>query len=243
MDLGTVGWGCGGALALWLAAAPVARARLPFAWEHPLGVAGGLGVAATSALGLGWAPAERYMGDVGRILYVHVPAAWLSLACFAVAGALGIGSLLTRRREVDAALAATCEVGVVLGALLVALGAWFARPTWGVWWTWDPRLVSTLVLTLSNGGLLLLRALLLDPSHRATATATGAVIAAVNVPIVYFSVTWFASIHAEPTVRPGESPIDPHMGDVLLLSTVALAALTVWFVARRARLGLPATAG
>jgi heme exporter protein C len=200
---------------------------------------GALGVgllAVGSALGLGWAPAERYMGDVGRILYVHVPAAWVSLLCFVLAGGLGIASLATGSRRIDAAVVAACEVGSVMGALLLALGAVFAKPTWGAWWTWDSRAITTAVLALSNVAVLALRALLLDPRRRATATATGAVVAALNVPLVYASVWLFPSIHAVPTFSPSGSPIDPTMRSVLLLNAGALALVTGWFLVTRWRI-------
>ena len=101
-----------------------------------------------SAWGLFVAPAEAYMGDVQRIMYVHVPTAWNAMLALTFAFACAVLSLLRGGYRWDARLEAALEVGVLLSALLCAQGAIWAKPTWGVWWDWDPRLTTTAVLVL-----------------------------------------------------------------------------------------------
>ena len=148
-------------------------------------------------VGLFEAPSERYMQNVGRILYVHVPTAWISLLCFLVAFIAAIGSLWTGRYGWDALVAASSEVGVVLTALLLFQGAVWAKPTWGTWWAWDPRLTSSAMMFVMFGVVLLLRSLISDPARRLTLSAVAAILAFVDVPIVYFSVKWWNSLHQE----------------------------------------------
>ena len=211
------------------------RPVLPFAWEHPLGVAGFLLLAIGNWLGLVYAPSERFMGDVGRILYVHVPAAWVSMLCFLVAGICAIGFLMAGKRWWDSAMESATEVGVMMCALLLLLGAIFARPTWGVWWSWDPRLTSSAVMMLSFVGVLLLRGIVRDPDRRATWSAVATILAAVNVPVTYMSVKWWRSLHQVQSETASGSALDPTMRWILYFNTVAFIFLTVWFLARRYR--------
>ena len=163
---------------------------------------GGLAVIAGFVL-LGWAhymglfvaPSEAYMQNVGRILYVHVPTAWVSLLCFLVSFIAAVGALWTGRYGWDALVAASSEVGVVLTALLLCQGAIWAKPTWGTWWSWDPRLTSSAMMLVMFGVVLLLRALIRDPARRLTVSSIAAVLAFVDVPIVYFSVKWWNTLH------------------------------------------------
>jgi heme exporter protein C len=211
------------------------RPVLPFAWEHPYGVAGAVMLAIGNWLGLFYAPGERFMGEVGRILYVHVPAAWVSMLCFMVAGVCAVGFLMAGKRWWDSAMESATEVGVVLCALLLLLGAIFARPTWGVWWSWDPRLTSSAVMMLSFVGVLLLRGIVRDPDRRATWSAVATILAAVNVPVTYMSVKWWRSLHQIQSETAAGSAIDPTMRWILYFNTLAFLFLTVWFLARRYR--------
>jgi heme exporter protein C len=159
---------------------------------------GGLGVALLlwgSAWGLFYAPREAYMGDVQRIMYVHVPTAWNAMLALTFAFACALVSLLRGGWQWDARLEAAVEVGVVLCALLCTQGAIWAKPTWGVWWDWDPRLTTTAVLFFAFAGVLALRQFVDDPVKRAVWSAVVVIIAYVDVPIVYFSVRWWNSLH------------------------------------------------
>ena len=135
------------------------------------------------------------MGDVQRIMYVHVPTAWNAMLALTFAFACAVASLWRGGIAWDARLEAAIEVGVVLSALLCMQGAIWAKPTWGVWWDWDPRLTTTAVMVFAFGGILALRQFVDDPVKRATWSAVATVIAFADVPIVYFSVRWWNSLH------------------------------------------------
>jgi heme exporter protein C len=148
-----------------------------------------------STWGLFYAPAEAYMGEVQRIMYVHVPTAWNAMLVLTFAFVCAVAFLFTSRWGLDHYHEAAIEVGIVLSALLCAQGANWAKPTWGVWWDWDPRLTTTAVLVFAFGGILALRAFVDDPVKRAVWSAVATIVAYVDVPIVYFSVRWWNSLH------------------------------------------------
>ncbi|MCB9777051.1 MAG: cytochrome c biogenesis protein CcsA [Alphaproteobacteria bacterium] len=184
-----------------------------------------LGMLATAAghwIGLFVAPPEAMMGDVGRILYVHVPTAWAALIFFMVAFVAAIGSLWSGWRGFDAATTGAVEVGTVLTFLLLIQGSIWARPTWNTWWTWDPRLTTSAVLAAAFGVVLLMRRLIDQPAKRQMATAVATIIAFVDVPVVYFSVKWWASLHQQASTR---ASMDSVMG--LPLGVAALGMLVM----------------
>jgi heme exporter protein C len=148
-----------------------------------------------SVWGLFVAPAESYMGDVQRIMYVHVPTAWNAMLALTFAFLCALLCLWRDQARWDARLEASLEVGVLLSALLCLQGAIWAKPTWGVWWDWDPRLTTTAVMVFAFGAILALRQFVEDPVKRATWSAVATVIAFADVPIVYFSVRWWNSLH------------------------------------------------
>jgi heme exporter protein C len=148
-----------------------------------------------SVWGLFYAPAETYMGDVQRIMYVHVPTAWNAMLALTFAFFCAVLSLWRSTMTWDNRLEGGLEVGVVLSGLLCMQGAIWAKPTWGVWWDWDPRLTTTAVMVFAFGAILALRQFVEDPVKRATWSAVATVIAFADVPIVYFSVRWWNSLH------------------------------------------------
>ena len=156
---------------------------------------GALLLLAGSYIGLFRAPAEAFMGDVYRIMYVHVPTAWNTMLAFSFAFLCALLFLFRDDFRWDSRHEAALEVGVVLSALLCMQGSLWAKPTWGVWWDWDPRLTTTAVMLFSFSGILALRRFLDDPVKRATWSAAATIIAYVNVPLVYFSVRWWNSLH------------------------------------------------
>lgn len=135
------------------------------------------------------------MGDVQRIMYVHVPTAWNALLLFTFAMGCALVHLWRGGWGWDAHHEALLEGAAVLSALLCVQGAIWAKPTWGVWWDWDPRLTTTAVMFLALLGILALRSAVDDPEKRATWSAVATIIAFVDVPIVYFSVRWWNSLH------------------------------------------------
>jgi heme exporter protein C len=169
----------------------MSRDNRPYVWA-------GLGVLLLlvgSYWGLFRAPREEFMGDVQRIMYVHVPTAWNALLAFTFAFGCAMAYLLRGDSAWDSRLEAALEVGVVLAALLCCQGAIWAKPTWGVWWDWDPRLTTTAVMVFAFSGILALRSFVDDPGRRAVWSAVATIVAYVDVPIVYFSVRWWNSLH------------------------------------------------
>jgi heme exporter protein C len=145
--------------------------------------------------GLAQAPGEIFMGDVQRIMYVHVPTAWNAMLALTFAFVCAVFFLFTNSWKWDNRLEAAMEMGVVLSLLLCTQGAIWAKPTWGVWWDWDPRLTTTAVMVFAFGGILALRAFVDDPMKRAVWSAVACIVAFADVPIVYFSVKWWNSLH------------------------------------------------
>ena len=196
-------------------------------------VLGLLLVAAGHWMGLFKAPREAMMGDVGRILYVHVPTAWVGLLTYLVAFVAGIGSLWTGRRGWDAVLEASVEVGVLLNVLLTLQGSIWAKPTWGIWWTWDPRLTTVAIMVISFIGVMLLRKLVEDPERRASLSAVASIVAFVNVPIVYFSVKWWRTLHQDFS---SPETVSSTMVLPLRLAAFGMLFLMIGMVAVRARI-------
>jgi heme exporter protein C len=145
--------------------------------------------------GLVKAPGEVFMGDVQRIMYVHVPTAWNAMLALAAAFVCAVLFLFGNSWKWDNRLEAAMEMGFVLSLLLCTQGAIWAKPTWGVWWDWDPRLTTTAVMVFAFGGILALRAFVEDPMKRAVWSAVACIVAFADVPIVYFSVKWWNSLH------------------------------------------------
>lgn len=135
------------------------------------------------------------MGDVYRIFYIHVPTAWNGLLLLTAAFVCALMYLLKGDLVWDDRLEASMEAGVVLSALLTVQGSIWARPTWGVWWNWDPRLTTTAILVFAFAGILALRTSLKEPRRRAMVTAVATIVAAADVPLVYFSVRFWNSLH------------------------------------------------
>lgn len=150
-----------------------------------------------SYIGLFVAPAETFMGDVQRIMYVHVPTAWNWMLAVLFSFGCAIAFLFRNDFKWDARLEAGLEVGTLLAFLLCCQGAIWAKPTWGVWWDWDPRLTTTAVLLFAFLGILALRSFVEDPVKRAIWSSVATIIAAIDLPIVYMSVKWWNSLHQQ----------------------------------------------
>jgi heme exporter protein C len=175
------------------------------------------------------APTERTMGDVQRIFYYHVPSAWTAFLLFLINFVASVVYLIRRNPIADAVAVVTAEVGVVFCTVVLVTGPLWARPVWGIWWTWDVRLTSTLVLWLIYVSYLMLRRFSTSSQTPVLAAAL-AVFGALDVPLVYFSIWIFRTQHPQPVIGGGGS-IDPRMLHILLLNWVAFlcfAALVCW---------------
>jgi heme exporter protein C len=186
-----------------------------------------------SYIGLFVAPAERYMGNVQRIMYVHVPTAWNALLAITFAFGCAITFLFRGDLKWDARNEAATEVGVLLAFLLCCQGAIWAKPTWGVWWDWDPRLTTTAVLLFAFLGILALRKFVDDPVRRAIWSSVATIIAYVDVPIVYFSVKWWNSLH-----QPQSTPetVSSQFHAPLRINAFGVLFLMIGFIMIRSRI-------
>lgn len=172
------------------------------------------------------APTEATMGDIQRIFYFHVPSAWVSFAAFFVIFICSIGYLATRKDFFDRAAHTSGQTGILFATFVLVTGPLWARPVWGIWWTWDARLTSMLVLWFIYMAYLLVRRFVIDPEKRKILAAITGICGFVDVPIVHFSIRWWRTQHPAPVMdaRAG-SGIDPLMLKVLLVSTAAFLAL------------------
>ena len=202
----------------------------------------GLSLAGLAWLGLAVAPPDRVQGDAQRLMYLHVPAAWIAYVAF---GVTSVASALylwrrTRHPRWDRVAAASAELGVLFTATTIALGSLWGRPVWGVWWAWDARLVTTLVLLFLYLGYLALRRVPASSDVRARRAAIAALVAFVDVPVVHFSVVWWRTLHQQPTVlNPELNPqIEGVMATTLLVGVVAFTFLYVALLAARCRLAV-----
>jgi heme exporter protein C len=201
-----------------------------------------LHTAANIATGLAWlamllslymvfvyVPMERTMGNVQRIFYYHVPSAMMSFLAFFLVFVASVAYLITRRRGWDITAQAAAEIGVVFCSIVLITGPIWARPIWGIWWTWDARLTTTLVLWLIYVAYLMLRAYLPEGSRRANLAAVVGIVGFIDVPIVYMSIRWWRTQHPKPVIMGGEgSGLAPPMA---LTFRVCMLAFLVLFVA------------
>src|SRR4029078_9179300 len=172
-------------------------------------------------------PAEADMGHLQKIMYVHVPAAWMAFISFFVVLVFSVRYLWKKRENDDLLAASAAEGGATFTRLTLVLGMIWARPAWGVWWVWDARLTSTLVLFLIFVGYLALRAFVDDAEQRARWSAVVGHIGAINFHIVYMSVKWWRPLH-QPQSSP--STLDPAYTMGLRLNAIALLLVTIYFI-------------
>jgi heme exporter protein C len=180
------------------------------------------------------APTEQTMGDVQRIFYYHVPSAWTAFILFFINFVASILYLVKRRSAQDMVALTTAEVGVVFLTVNLVTGPIWARPVWGIWWTWDWRLTSTLVMWLIYVSYLFLRRFS-SGGQTPTLAAALAVLGALCVPFVYFSIWFFRTQHPQPVIGGGGS-IDPRMWRALLVNWLAFSCFAFMVCWSRYRL-------
>ena len=185
---------------------------------------------ASQVIAIEISPPDRDMGDLQKIMYVHVPAAWMTMLAPLTVLFFGLRYLWKRREEDDLLAAASAEVATTFAGLTLVLGMIWAKPTWGVWWTWDARLTSMLVLFLILAGYLAVRALIDERDRRAQWSAVVGVLGAINVPIVYMSVRWWRTIHQ---IQSSPATVDPAYVVGLRLNAFAMLFVMIFLIRRR----------
>jgi heme exporter protein C len=206
--------------------------------ERLLGVAALLALGLSATLSLVVAPPDALQGEVQRLMYVHVPAAWLAYLSFFVVFVSSVAYLRTSRTRWDRVAAASAEIGVLFTALAIVLGALWGKPVWGTWWTWDPRLTTTAMLLLIYIGYIAVRRITDSPTRRARWSAVIGVVGFVDVPIVHLSVVWWRSLHQQSTVlRVGGPQMEGSMLTALLVAVGAFTIVYAYLMAVRLRVG------
>ncbi|MED5405364.1 MAG: cytochrome c biogenesis protein [Chloroflexota bacterium] len=184
------------------------------------------------------APTDSVLGHVQRVFYFHVPVAIMSFAAFFVVFIGSLGYLIRRTPRWDAIAHASAEVGVVFVSLALLTGIIWARPVWNTWWTWEPRLTTTMILWLIYVAYLMVRSYAPTPSKGAIYAAVVGIIGFIDVPIVYYSVVWWRSIHPSPVVGPfaQTDALERTMGLILLFSLLTFLVFFAYMVAERIEL-------
>lgn len=206
-----------------------------------LGIGAVVAIAAATAFALFVVPADLNQGEAQRIMYIHVPSAWLA---FLSGGVTAVGSvwwLVRRDPRADAVALAGAEIGVLFTASAIWAGMMWARPVWGTFWQWeDPRLTTTALLLALYVGYLVLRRLTDDPERRATRAAVVGIVAALNIPIVHFSVEWWRGLHQGPSFGSPDKILNPPVpGQFVAALMFMLGAFLLgwlWMMIQRYRL-------
>lgn len=181
-------------------------------------------------------PPDYQQGETVRIMYVHVPAAWMSMFCYvsmAIAAAVG---LIWRHPLAELAAKATAPIGASFTFLALITGSLWGRPMWGTWWVWDGRLTSVLILFFLYLGYIALVEAFDDPARGMKAAAILALVGCVNIPIIKFSVDWWNTLHQPASVvRMGGPSIDASMLTPLLVMATAFTSYYFWLLLLRLR--------
>ncbi len=190
-----------------------------------LGIVVALALVVALYFALLYAPTEATMGDVQRIFYFHVPSAWSAFLAFSVVFVASIQWLRTKRAWWDSLAVSAAEVGIVFCTVALITGSIWAKPTWGTWWDWDPRLTTTLILWLIYVSYMMLRTAVDNPARRASLSAVVGIVGFIDVPVVFMSIRWWRTIHPV-VLDAGGFEMAPPMVVTLM---VCLTAFTLLF--------------
>jgi ABC-type transport system involved in cytochrome c biogenesis, permease component len=195
-------------------------------------------VAVLTALGMVflYAPREATMGDVQRIFYFHVSSAWVGFFAFFVTFLAGILYLIRGERQWDILALSSVEVGLTFITMAVITGSLWARPVWGTYWTWEPRLTISAVQLLIYIAYGMLRRAVEGPERQARFAAVYGIVAFVTVPLSWFAIRWWRTIHPDILTGGGEMTLTPRMVQTLLVSLAAFTLLYVTLLRQRIRL-------
>jgi heme exporter protein C len=177
------------------------------------------------------APRERTMGDLQRIFYFHVPSGMMGLMAFAVNFFASLLYLLKKDRKWDSLALAAAEVGIIFFTIVLVTGPIWAKPAWFVWWTWSPRLTSSLVLWMLYIAYILVRNYVPDPERKAMMSAVYGVVAFLDAPIVWFSIRWWRDQHPSAMLESGG--LSPAMRPAFFICAAAFTVLLTYLIRRR----------
>ena len=172
-------------------------------------------------LGLVKAPPDYLQGESARIMYIHVPSAYMSMMIYGLMAVMGVIGLVWHVRMAEIMMISSAPIGAIFTAIALATGSLWGRPTWGTYWVWDARLTSELVLLFLYLGVIGLYAAYDEPRKAARAAALLALVGVVNLPIIHYSVTWWNTLHQPPSLTSEGSAIHPSMLVPLLIMVVA----------------------
>lgn len=199
-------------------------------------------IVALILIGYGWfaglflAPPDCHQGDAFRIIYVHVPSAWLSLFVFTCMAVAGFVALVWHTKVAEIFVAAAAPIGASFTFLALVSGAIWGKPMWGAWWVWDARLTSELILLFLYLGVIALGHAIENTRTAGRAASLLAVVGVVNVPIIHYSVQWWNTLHQGPTVTRFDAPaMASSMLIPLLASGLGFMCLFGWLVLARMR--------
>lgn len=181
-------------------------------------------------LALVWSPPEAHMGNLVRIMYFHVASAWTAMVMLAIGFICSVLYVIRRSVDWDDRAVAAVEAGLFFTTITLITGSLWARPVWNTWWTWDPRLTTTLILWFLYAGYLLLRGSLADPAQRRMVSAVWAIVAFADVPVIHLSVTWWRSIHPPQMVTASGFAMPGSMAFTLMFGFVSflLIGIVLW---------------
>ena len=216
------------------AIAPSTRSSISPLRDGLLVLSAGL-MALTLYLVFFWVPTDANLGVSQRIFYFHVPLGMIGLVSIIVVAVASIMHLVTGKERWDSLAYATAELGIVFATLIIVTGSIWAKPVWGVWWTWDAKLTTTLILWFIYAGYLMLRAYGPKGSQGARYGSVVAVIGAIDAPIIYMAAQWWRTAHPNLNVGPlAESgSMDSSMALGLLISLLAFVVLFVYLLLER----------
>lgn len=179
-----------------------------------------------------WVPLEKVMREVQKIFYFHVAAAWIGFLAFFIVFICGIIYLVTKNEKWDYYSAASAEIGVIFITIVLLTGVIWGRAFWGYWWTWDPRLTTSLILWFIYLAYLLFRSAVDEPEKRAKLSAVLGIIGFLDVPIVWFSIRWWRTIHPNLIKSGSKMAISAKMSLTLFFSVLAFTFLYFYLMSK-----------
>lgn len=205
-------------------------------WPWVLGVVGMSALLGGAVWGLAFAPIDHLQGNSYRIIYIHVPAAFLAQSAYVGMGLASIVFFVWKIKLADQAAQAMAPIGAWITALTLATGAIWGKPTWGAYWIWDARITTMFILFLLYLGILLLRRAIANPRAAANAVAILTIIGLINIPLIKYSVDWWFTLHQPASLKLTEGPTMPaSMWVPLVIMILAIYMVFAWMVLVRMR--------